>query len=88
MNENIESENKTLWLAYDELYERFTELEAANRWIPVSETSEVAYGESYLVWYGDSYGIEMALDPKLRCPFSERVTHWKEIPEPPEVHHG
>ena len=68
-----------------DLKKRIVELEAERRWIPVSEIDEVAYGEIYLVWYGDdeSYGSERALDSKLSAPFSERVTHWMNLPQPP-----
>ena len=63
-------------------------LKAEAAWISVEDRLPEEDG-TYLVYYGDSecYGAERALlRPITKSPvFTESVTHWRELPEPPNV---
>ena len=72
--------------ARNNLEEYIAELEAAQRWIPVSEPPKVSGKYLLLNIYDDVYPCDFIAGTEIWVlPDYDTVTHWMPLPEPPEV---
>ena len=70
----------------DALNARIAELEAAQRWIPVSEPPKVSGKYLLLNIYYDVYPCDFTAGTEIWVlPDSDTVTHWMPLPKLPEV---
>ena len=73
----------------DALQAEIERLREAQRWIPVGERLPEA-GDGVLVYYDEdaAYGFERGVLSKLGSFFTEHVTHWMPLPQPPQEAEG
>jgi hypothetical protein len=68
------------------LQQRIAELEAAQRWIPVSEPPKVSGKYLLLNIYDDVYPCDFIAGTEIWVlPDYDTITHWMPLPQPPEV---
>ena len=68
------------------LLNRIAELEAAQRWIPVSEPPKVSGKYLLLNIYDDVYPCDFIAGTEIWVlPDYDTITHWMPLPQPPEV---
>ena len=69
----------------DALNARIAELEAAQRWIPVSEPPKVSGKYLLLNIYDDVYPCDFIAGTEIWVlPDYDTITHWMPLPTPPE----